>query len=186
MAGMKHAYRTPLRIRVAASLALACAAALSACSTAPQNESIQKSLEQTTPERQTVASVALDQVGDAYTAHMAGPAQFDDSGLAYYVYRQNGRSLPRSLADQLDAGQPIPLAQAEPGDLVFFRMDSPDGHGRLTVGVIVDTNVAVLALPGSRQQGGGVRRVALNGQYWSQRLVGVSRILPETDSGSGS
>lgn len=163
----------------AAGLVLLGTAALSACSTAPQSESIQKSLEHTTPERQTVASVALAQVGDAYGAHMAGPSQFDDSGLAYYAYRQNGRKLPRGLADQLDSGRPIPLSEAEPGDLVFFRTDSADGRGRLTVGLIIDTNVAVLAIPGSQAQGGGVRRVALNGQYWSQRLVGVSRVLPD-------
>ncbi|HET7313084.1 C40 family peptidase [Salinisphaera sp.] len=170
----------------AIGLALACTAALSACSTAPQTESIEKALEQTTPARQTVASVALAQVGDAYGDHMAGPRRFDDSGLAYYAYRQNGRPLPRSLGEQLHAGRPIPLAAAEPGDLVFFRVDSPDGRGRLTVGVIIDTQVAVLALPGGQAKGGGVRRVALDGGRWSQRMVGVSRLLPQAASDSNA
>ncbi|WP_353224770.1 C40 family peptidase [Salinisphaera hydrothermalis] len=181
---MKRILRNRGWQRPAAGLALLGTVVLSACSTAPQGESIQKSLEQTTAARQTVASVALAQVGDAYGAHMAGPSQFDDSGLAYYAYRQNGRALPRSLADQLDTGRPIPLSQAEPGDLVFFRVDSPDGRGRLTVGLIIDQNVAVVAIPGSKAQGGGVRRVALNGQYWSQRLVGVSRVLPDAPDAS--
>lgn len=181
---MKYAFPTVLGSRAVAGLALACAAALSACTTGPESESVKKTLEHTTPERQTVASVALAQVGDAYGSHMAGPDQFDASGLAYYAYRQNGRTLPRSLSDQLDAGQPIPLSAAEPGDLVFFRTDSQDGRGRLTVGILIDPNIAIIALPGAPNQGGGVRRVALDGQYWSQRMVGVSRILPDTGRSS--
>lgn len=180
MSAMKQPIFNRRGARLATSLALAGAAALSACTSAPQSESVKKTLEQTTPERQTVASVALAQIGDAYQPHMAGPSQFDDSGLAYYAYHQNGRALPRSLADQLDAGKPIALADAEPGDLAFFRLDSPSGQGRLTVGVVIDQNLAVLALPGSKTQGGGVRRVSLSGQYWSQRLVGVSRVLPDS------
>ncbi|MGN8198905.1 C40 family peptidase [Salinisphaera sp. RV14] len=173
-------YRCPLtRARAGAGLALVCAATLSACTAGPQSESVQQTLAQTTPARRSVAAVALAQVGDRYARHMAGPSQFDDSGLAYYAYRRNGRALPRSLADQLDAGQPIPLAQAQPGDLVFFRTDSKDGRGRMTVGVVVDPNVAVIAVPGPSAQGGGVRRIKLDGRYWSQRLVGVSRILPK-------
>ncbi|MGB7756010.1 MAG: NlpC/P60 family protein [Salinisphaera sp.] len=157
---------------------------LSACTTSPESARVKKTLEHTTAERQTVASIALAQVGDAYGSHMAGPDQFDDSGLAYYAYRQNGRTLPRSLSDQLDAGQPIPLSAAKPGDLVFFRMDSPDGRGRLTVGILIDPTIAIIALPGTSAQGGGVRRVALNGQHWSQRMVGVSRILPDASPSS--
>ncbi|WP_423823754.1 NlpC/P60 family protein [Salinisphaera sp. SPP-AMP-43] len=167
------------RSRTGTSLGLACAMVLSACSTTSTPESVQQSLEKTTPERQTIATVALAQVGDAYRANMAGPDQYDDSGLVYYAYRQNGRALPRGLQAQIEAGHPIPLAQAEPGDLVFFRMDSPNGQGRLTVGVLIDSQLAVLALPGTLDQGGGVRRVSLSGDYWQQRLVGVARLLPE-------
>lgn len=183
MPAMRHASRNLGWARAVAGLALVCAAALSACTTAPENESVKKTLEQTTAERQTVASAALAQVGDAYGEHMAGPDQFDDTGLAYYAYRQNGRSLPRSLRGQLDAGKPIALSDAQPGDLIFFRTDSTNGRGRLTVGVLIDTHLAVIALPGSQSQGGGVRHAALDDPYWSQRLVGVARLLPKAMSG---
>lgn len=166
------------------ALALAGAMVLSACSTGPQPESVKTTLAQTTPARQRVARLALAQVGNAYHPHMAGPVRFDDSGLTYYAFHQNGRDLPRGRSAQLDAGQPIPLAKAEPGDLVFFRIDSPDGRGRLTVGLLIDTQVAVVAVPDAAAQGGAVRRIALNSRYWSQRLVGVSRILPETEPSS--
>lgn len=185
MAIMRHASCNVGWARAAAGLTLACAIVLSACTTSPEKESVKKTLKQTTPERQTIASVALDQLGDAYGQHMAGPDQFDDTGLAYYAYRQNGRSLPRSLTDQLDAGKPIALSDAQPGDLVFFRTDTADGQGQLTVGILIDTHLAVIALPGSQAKGGGVRRAALNGKYWSQRLVGVVRLLRQADSSAG-
>lgn len=162
------------------ALALVGAMVLSACSTGPQPESVKKTLAQTTPARQRVARLALAQVGSVYHRHMAGPDRFDDSGLTYYAFRQNDRALPRSRSAQLDAGQPIPLAKAKPGDLAFFRIDSPDGRGRLTVGMLINTHVAVVAVPDAAAQGGGVRRIALNSRYWSQRMVGVSRILPDT------
>ncbi|ROO31285.1 glycoside hydrolase [Salinisphaera japonica YTM-1] len=151
---------------------------VAACASSPTTSRVEKSLEQTTPTRQTVATTALAQVGDAYATNMAGPNQYDDAGLAYYAYRQNGRALPRALSDQLDAGQPIALSEAQPGDLVFLRLDAPDGS-RLTVGVLAGANLAVLAMPGTAQAGGGVRRVSLADDYWRGRFVGVSRILPQ-------
>ena len=146
------------------------------CSSTPSTSKVEQQLEQTSPVRQTVASTALAQVGDAYAPNMAGPNQYDDAGLAYYAYRQNGRNLPRALRDQLDAGQPISLAEAQPGDLVFLRLDAPEGS-RLSVGVYVADNLAVITLPGASEAGGGVRRVSLADDYWRGRFVGVSRIL---------
>ena len=46
---------------------------------------------------------------------------FDCSGLAQYVYREVGISLPRVAQQQFDAGPGVPPGTlAEPGDLVFF------------------------------------------------------------------
>lgn len=175
---MKYTIENLRRLGLIAGLTLTTAAILAACSSTP--ERVEKSLEQTTATRQSIASVALSRIGDDYANHMAGPKQFDDAGLAYYAYRQNGRKLPRSLADQLDAGHPIPLAKAHPGDLAFFRLDSPDGHGRLSVGILIDAHLVVIAVPGNQTEDGGVKRVSLSDNYWSQRLVGVSHILPDT------
>jgi cell wall-associated NlpC family hydrolase len=44
----------------------------------------------------------------------------DCSGLVQLVYRQLGVSLPRTSQEQQNAGTEVPLAQAQPGDLVFF------------------------------------------------------------------
>jgi cell wall-associated NlpC family hydrolase len=46
---------------------------------------------------------------------------FDCSGFVQYVYGQLGISLPRTSEEQAHVGTPVPsLAEAEPGDLVFF------------------------------------------------------------------
>lgn len=175
--------------------ALLCAAlglTIGACSSVPGDSGpnateAPESLDQATPERQTVASVALDQVGKPYAANMAGPAQYDATGLTYYAFRQNGRALPRSLQAQMDAGTPIELARAAPGDLLFYRLDTSDGRGQLTVALLVDSNAAVIVLRGSADQGGGVKQIDISADYWQRRMVGISRLLPRPDgSASGS
>lgn len=45
---------------------------------------------------------------------------FDCSGLTGAVYRLAGLRLPRSSADQYEAGRPVDLEEAQPGDLLFF------------------------------------------------------------------
>lgn len=166
--------------------------AVAACSSVPESgaaaspDEAGESLAQAGPARHTLASVALAQVGDSYAAHMAGPKQYDDTGLTYYAYRQNGRALPRSLRGQLDAGQPIELDDAAPGDLLFFRVESRNGSARLTVALLVDTQSAVIALPGAADQGGGVQKIDISDHYWQQRMVGVSRLLPDRNTAAGT
>ncbi|HEY1734113.1 MAG TPA: NlpC/P60 family protein, partial [Acidimicrobiales bacterium] len=49
------------------------------------------------------------------------PAGFDCSGFVQYVYGQLGVTLPRTSEEQATAGTPVAsLADAQPGDLVFF------------------------------------------------------------------
>ena len=48
------------------------------------------------------------------------PAGFDCSGLVQWSYAQVGISLPRTSGAQYDATTHIPLADIEPGDLLFY------------------------------------------------------------------
>lgn len=180
MVTMKHISGKSSRDALLAGLLVASAVMLGACSgaTGGAGAGIQVGTGQIsgTAEERSIASVALSCVGSGYADYMAGPKQFDNSGLVYYAYRQNGRPLPRSLADQLDAGLPVATSAAQLGDLVFFRVDSPDARGRLRVGVLVGDNLVVIALPGTDKTDGGVRRVSLSDPYWARRLVGISHI----------
>ncbi len=71
--------------------------------------------------QQIAVSVALQQVGKPYQWGAAGPDSFDCSGLVMYAYAAAGVSLPHYTVAQWDDTTQIPLADAEPGDLIFFN-----------------------------------------------------------------
>ncbi|MFI6618553.1 C40 family peptidase [Streptomyces sp. NPDC050528] len=67
---------------------------------------------------------ARAQVGKPYVWGAAGPGSYDCSGLTQAAWRAAGVTLPRATSDQANAGTTVPLADAQPGDLVFFHADS--------------------------------------------------------------
>jgi cell wall-associated NlpC family hydrolase len=52
-----------------------------------------------------------------------GPDSYDCSGLTQAAWKAAGVSLPRTTYDQVDAGTTVSLADAQPGDLIFFYDD---------------------------------------------------------------
>ncbi len=70
----------------------------------------------------TAVSAAVSQLGDPYVWGGSTPATgFDCSGLVQWAYSQAGVELPRTAAEQQQVGVRVPsLAQATPGDLVFY------------------------------------------------------------------
>jgi peptidoglycan DL-endopeptidase CwlO len=66
------------------------------------------------------ASIAMRYLGAPYAWGGATPAGFDCSGLVMYVYAQIGIALPHYAAAQFGLGVPVPRADLQPGDLVFF------------------------------------------------------------------
>lgn len=71
---------------------------------------------------------ARAQVGKPYVWGAAGPGSYDCSGLTQAAWKAAGVTLPRVTTDQLAAGTTVPLADAQPGDLVFFRVHDEVGH----------------------------------------------------------
>jgi len=57
---------------------------------------------------------------------------YDCSGLTWAVYRAHGVTIPRDADAQFAAGEPVPLAQVKPGDLLFY--ETPVGHVALAAG----------------------------------------------------
>lgn len=66
------------------------------------------------------AGTAQRYVGSRYVYGGTGNGGFDCSGLTQHVYRQHGRSLPRTASAQAAATRRVPLSQAKPGDLLFW------------------------------------------------------------------
>ena len=95
---------------------------------------------------------------------------FDCSGYTKYVYGLYRIRLPRTVAEQFNAGKPAG-GEIKPGDLLFFRMagpKSPVSH----VALAVNAGEFIHA-PGADGQ---VRSEKLS-TYWRSRLVTARRIL---------
>ncbi|MET9892741.1 NlpC/P60 family protein [Streptomyces sp. NPDC006465] len=63
------------------------------------------------------------QIGKPYVWGATGPDSYDCSGLTQAAWKAAGVSLPRVTYDQVNAGTTVALADAQPGDLVFFYDD---------------------------------------------------------------
>jgi cell wall-associated NlpC family hydrolase len=66
---------------------------------------------------------ARAQIGKPYVWGATGPGSYDCSGLTQAAWKAAGVTLPRTTYDQVNAGTTVPLADARPGDLVFFYDD---------------------------------------------------------------
>ncbi|WP_373370248.1 C40 family peptidase [Corynebacterium cystitidis] len=72
------------------------------------------------PAASGVVGAAMSKVGAPYGWGAAGPSQFDCSGLMFWAYAQNGKSIPRTSQAQLAGGQSVPLSDLQPGDIIGY------------------------------------------------------------------
>ena len=121
-------------------------------------------------------AAAIELVGTPYRLGGQSPdAGFDCSGLVSYAAALQGISLPRTAAQQYDAGTAIDRADVAAGDLVFF---STIGPGATHVGIVVSTG------PDARfvhapADGASVRIERFDTPYWQRRWVGARRIISD-------
>ncbi|HTY35140.1 MAG TPA: peptidoglycan hydrolase RipC [Mycobacterium sp.] len=83
-------------------------------------------------DRATVVQAALTQVGSPYVWGGAAPGGFDCSGLVMWAFQQAGISLPHSSQAQAQGGQPVSLADLQPGDVLTFYSDA--SHSGIYIG----------------------------------------------------
>ncbi|MET0068526.1 MAG: C40 family peptidase [Candidatus Thiodiazotropha sp.] len=114
-------------------------------------------------------AIAENLRGRPYLYGGVTPAGFDCSGLVHYAYLKAGVSIPRTTRDQYRISRRLPMEQAKPGDLLFFRIDSRKlSHVGLYTG---DDRFIHASTKQNR-----VAVSSLNDPYWRKRLIGVGRI----------
>ncbi len=95
--------------------------------------------------KETVAAVtaAVDALGRPYVpGGGTGPAAYSCDGLVRSAFGAAGVRLPAGAADQLATGVAVPVADAQPGDLVFL---GPKRYGVQGVGIVLDERTMLTA-----------------------------------------
>lgn len=73
---------------------------------------------------EAVAKLAASLEGTPFLYGAAGPDAFDNSGLVYYCLTKNGISVPRRTTEQFAGGTAVEMDALQPGDLVFYSMET--------------------------------------------------------------
>ena len=115
--------------------------------------------------RSQIVATAEALVGIDYVSGMAAPETgFDNSGLIYYVLRENGFiNCPRGTSAQMEMGTSIAFEDIQPGDLVFFTdTDSETGEKIDFGGIYIgDGKLIYSPYPGEK-----VKFADINSDYW--------------------
>jgi cell wall-associated NlpC family hydrolase len=119
-----------------------------------------------------IADVAMGMVGTRYRYGGTDPDEgFDCSGLVYYAYGQAGYEVPRTSQEMFRTARKIAIAEADPGDLMFFQDQTKLSH----VGIYLGDGMFVHAPASGRE----VAVASLDSPYYQQHLVAVGRLLPD-------
>lgn len=85
-------------------------------------------------DRAQMAALAKGFLGTPYLWGGMTPKGFDCSGLVRMVYLRYGVFLPRNASQMARLGREIPLAEARPGDLLFFGLNGRVSHIGMYIG----------------------------------------------------
>jgi len=119
---------------------------------------------------------AEDCLGIPYRRGGASPKGFDCSGFVRFVFGSVGINLDHSSAAQAKQGEPIALAQIQPGDLLFFNtrgVRKGISHVGIYLGQGQFIHASSLRGPGTHC----VKIANLAQDYFSKRLVAVRRVV---------
>jgi peptidoglycan DL-endopeptidase CwlO len=119
---------------------------------------------------QVALRAAEGKLGRPYVWGAEGPDSFDCSGLVQWAFGQAGVRMPRVAAQQWAAGPQIPLSQARPGDLIFWRND-PTNPGYIS-------HVAIYWGPGTMLVAPHTGDVVKFESIYTKNLAGVVRVSP--------
>ena len=111
--------------------------------------------------------------GSRYVMGGTSRSGFDCSGFVRYILSAtDGVALPRTATEQYYHGTPVSAAQAQPGDLVFFKNTYKRGISH--VGIYVGGGQFIHAANAHK----GVRMDSLGSSYYQSHFAGIRRVLP--------
>lgn len=111
-----------------------------------------------------------------YRSGGTSPKGFDCSGFTRFCFSKFGISLPHSSAAQGNVGHSIDKAEAQPGDLIFFKGHSAGGSRIGHVGMITEVVGNKIKFIHSAWNG-GIRYDYLHADYYQRRFMGVRRVV---------
>ena len=156
------------------SLGLLCGAFLSA--------SAQKQEGGTDPRKTAdrIIKEAGRHLGKPYSYGANGPQSFDCSGFTCFVFKKEGYTLPRTAADQAEAGRAVRggYDKLQKGDLVIFGGRTNKKHPG-HVGIFIATDSLAKSFTFIHASSSGVTISRVEEPYWAARYLGARRILPD-------
>lgn len=122
-----------------------------------------------------IAVTAESLVGIDFAMGKASPEEgFDNSGLIYYVLRENGYiNCPRGTEAQLEMGTEIDFDDIQAGDLAFFsERDEQTGDKNFFGGIYIsDGRLIYSPYPGEK-----VKYADINSSYWKNAFYKAVRV----------
>ncbi|MEL6390701.1 MAG: NlpC/P60 family protein [Bacteroidota bacterium] len=119
--------------------------------------------------RKAVVSFGRSQIGDSYKYAGNGPHTWDCSGLTSKAYESIGITLPRSSGQMSRLSGEINLADALPGDLIFFARDGRVIH----VSIVTEYRNGSLWVVHSTSSRGVIEEDVLASRYWKEKIFKV-------------
>jgi cell wall-associated NlpC family hydrolase len=122
-------------------------------------------------------NVAHTKLGDWYSWGATGPNEFDCSGLVYYSYKREGKTLNRTAQAQYNEAQKISYSNRRPGDLVFYGYGSYDiFHVGIYIGVKYYDHAWRSMMIAAPQPGERVDEEPVYGSWWNGVNIYFGRI----------